>query len=66
MPKYKKGKFPYTVKDTVTGKLYVRKSFPVFGKQKQIWRLCEPQTAVRFLEVLAAIEQEIESRNTGK
>lgn len=64
MPKYKRGKFPYTVKDTQTGKLYVRKSFPVGGgKQKQVWRVCQPQTAARFIEVLAEIEREIISQN---
>lgn len=66
MPKYKRGKFPYTVLDTETGKLYVRKSVTINGfiggrfvKQKQVWRVCQPQTAVRFLEVMAEIEKEI-------
>jgi hypothetical protein len=62
--KYKRGKFPYTVKDTETGKLYVRKSVSVEGgKQKQIWRICQPATAKRFIEVLAEIEREIISQN---
>lgn len=60
--KYKRGKFPYTVFDTDSGKLYVRKAVSLGGgKQKQIWRVCFPPTAKRVLEVLAAIEKEIEN-----
>ncbi len=58
--KYKRGKFPYTVFETTTGKLYVRKSVAAGGGgQRQIWRVCQPQNARRVLEVLAEIEKEI-------
>lgn len=57
MKKYQKGEFPYTVLEVATGKLYVRRSFTLKnGKQKQVWRLCEPPTEKRVNEVLLEIE----------
>lgn len=77
--KYKKGKYPYTVLEVATGKLYVRKSVTVnkivldkktgaekFVKQRQIWRLCDPATATRSEEILASIEALISNRQTGR
>ena len=56
MAKYTKGEFPYTVRDTEKNKLYVRKAISIGGRQKQIWRLCEPPTAARAEEILMEIE----------
>jgi len=59
--KYQRGKFRYTVLDTETGKLYVRKAVTANGKQRQIWRVCQPQTALRYLKILGEIEREIKN-----
>ena len=58
--KYKKGKFPYTVFNTESQSLYVKKSVSAGGgKQRQIWRVCQPPTAARCEEILLEIEAEI-------
>lgn len=68
MSKYAKGAFPKSVLETNSNTLFVRKSVSVGnGKQKQIWRKCEPQTAERATEVLREIELQIEAESlTGK
>lgn len=63
--KYKRGKFPYTVLDTETGKLYVRKAVTENGKQRQIWRVCHSPSSRRVLEVLAEIEKVISNGGQG-
>lgn len=77
--KYKKGKYPYTVFNCETGALYVRKTVTInktikdestgeekFVKQRQVWRICEPQTAARAEELLKEIEAEIEFTRSGR
>jgi hypothetical protein len=63
-PKYVKGKFRNTVLDAATQKLYVRKAVTVEGVQRQVWRLCEPQTAARVREILQDIDLEFQAEKT--
>jgi len=56
---YERGKFRFTVINRKTKSLYVRKAVIENGKQKQIWRICEPQTQGRVNEILTDIEAEI-------
>ncbi len=74
---YKKGKYPFTVLHIPSGKLYVRKSVtlkkPFINektgksvKQRQIWRICEPNTAKRADELAREIEAEISFLRSGK
>ncbi|HEY0050790.1 MAG TPA: hypothetical protein VGB68_15970 [Pyrinomonadaceae bacterium] len=62
--KYRKGKFPYTVLNTENGKLYVRKSVTLKGKQHQIWRVCEPPISERAAEILEEIRLEVQAENS--
>lgn len=77
--KYKKGKFPNTLQDRKTKALYVRRSVTVnrfitdpqtgkekFIKQRQIWRVVEPQTQERVDQILQEIEAEISLAKSGK
>lgn len=78
-PKYKKGKYPYTVLHIESQTLYVRKSITInkfitnektgeekFVKQRQVWRLCDPPTAARAEELVKEIESEIIFSKTGR
>jgi hypothetical protein len=61
MAKIQKSELPYTV--TKNGKLYVRKAVMTGGKQRQVWRVCEPRTIERVYEILREIEAEILTDN---
>lgn len=78
--KYKKGPFPYTVKNTQSGALYVRKSVTVkkwkvdkssgektlIKAQDQIWRVVEPPTAEQAKTVLQDVVDYINTARSGK
>jgi integrase len=76
--RYIKGKYPFTVFDTQTGKLYVRKSITLnklvrdektgeekFVRQRQVWRLCDPASAANAESLIKEIEADILFLRTG-